>query len=320
MSPRPLNEEAPRMKKHLSKGFTLIELLVVIAIIAILAAILFPVFAQAKLQAKKASSLSNVKEQGLALLMYTNDSDDLFPMAEYGDDYSAATPHIAWTTVVYPYVKNGDQLVDPLAGNVVCTGKAGIFADPAAPRIPSPTDVHQEGYEFGVNRLICADDYNGGETWFNGNGQVLSPLATTAIDTPGDRVLMAEKGLNTVQDGWSYPWIVDWQFQYIGSIAHTPGNPATVYRDGDDSWNPASPVYSPNIDTDCVHGISDGGWECAAHPRYRYSLVSTFTFTDGHSKGLRRGALQWWHNIYVPRGDITNSNWTYGWYYPGEPF
>src|ERR1700686_1703923 len=64
------------------RGFTLIELLVVIAIIAILAAILFPVFAQAKLQAKKISSLANVKEVGLAELMYMNDSDDNFVLGD----------------------------------------------------------------------------------------------------------------------------------------------------------------------------------------------------------------------------------------------
>jgi hypothetical protein len=202
----------------------------------------------------------------------------------------------------------------------VCTGKAGVFLDPAAPRIPSQTVVSQEGYEFGVNRLICSDNYNGGETWFNGNGQVLVPLSQTSLDAPADRVLISEKGMNTVADGWSYPWIVDWQSQYIGSIATQPGNPATVYRDGDDSWNPASPVYSPNIDTDCVAGVSDGAWECAAHPRYRYALNSTFGFADGHSKSLHRGGLMWWHNIYVPRSDITTASWTYGWYYPSEPF
>src|SRR5271167_4373871 len=62
--------------KH--RGFTLIELLVVIAIIAILAAILFPVFAQAKAAAKKTASLSNVKQIGLGGLMYCNDYDDMF--------------------------------------------------------------------------------------------------------------------------------------------------------------------------------------------------------------------------------------------------
>jgi prepilin-type N-terminal cleavage/methylation domain-containing protein len=66
------------MKK---KAFTLIELLVVIAIIAILAAILFPVFAQAKLAAKEVSGLSNTKQVGLGTLMYLNDYDDTYPLA-----------------------------------------------------------------------------------------------------------------------------------------------------------------------------------------------------------------------------------------------
>ncbi len=64
----------------MKRAFTLIELLVVIAIIAILAAILFPVFAQAKAAAKKTVCLSNVKQQALAFTMYANDNDDWTPM------------------------------------------------------------------------------------------------------------------------------------------------------------------------------------------------------------------------------------------------
>ena len=70
----------------MKKAFTLIELLVVIAIIAILAAILFPVFAQAKLAAKKTSSLADVKEIGLAEIMYQNDSDDYFVLESNADN------------------------------------------------------------------------------------------------------------------------------------------------------------------------------------------------------------------------------------------
>ncbi len=300
-------------------AFTLIELLVVIAIIAILAAILFPVFAQAKLAAKKAVTISNMKESSLGLIMYSSDSDDYFPMAEYGDDYSAATPHITWTTMVYPYIKNGDQAIDPVAGNRVSLGKAGVFIDVVAPTVPV-NDPTFDGYSIGVNRLICTDDYNGGESWFNGAGQVLPALSSTQIDAPADRVLAATKGMNSTADKWSYPWIVDWQTQYIGSIATTPGDASTVYRDGDTSWNPTSTVYSPYINTDCESGISDGKWECAAHPRYRYANHAVFAYTDGHVNSLGLGQLRWWHNIYVPRGDLSTNSWVYGWYYPSEPY
>jgi len=71
------------------KAFALIELLVVIAIIAILAAILFPVFAQAKVAAKKASDLSNLKQIGTSVMIYTSDYDDLFPL-QAGRDCSGA--------------------------------------------------------------------------------------------------------------------------------------------------------------------------------------------------------------------------------------
>ncbi len=300
-----------------SKAFTLIELLVVIAIIAILAAILFPVFAQAKLAAKKTVTLSNLKQASLGLIMYSTDSDDLFPMAEYGDN-DPAHPHLTWTTNVYPYVKNGDQAVDS-HGLTVCTGKDGLFKDAAAPSLDLK-NAAVEGYYFGVNRLICAANYDGGQPWYDGNGQIIPPMSQTQIDTPADRVLIAEKGLNSSNDQWNYPWFVDWQFQYIDSIAHTPGDASTVYRDGDTSQEPSSPIYSPKYDTDCQNGFSDGNWECAAHPRYRYAKQAVFGFADGHVKAITRGGLKWFKNIYVPRSGITSSSWTYGWYYPQEPF
>src|SRR5687767_15151350 len=66
-------------------AFTLIELLVVIAIIAIVAAILFPVFAQAREKARQASCQSNLRQLGLATLMYAQDYDEVFPLSQYSD-------------------------------------------------------------------------------------------------------------------------------------------------------------------------------------------------------------------------------------------
>lgn len=94
----------------MKKAFTLIELLVVIAIIAILAAILFPVFAQAKAAAKASVAISNQKQVILGELMYSNDYDDMVPMQYYN---TTPTTQIEWKELLQPYIKNVDIFRDP---------------------------------------------------------------------------------------------------------------------------------------------------------------------------------------------------------------
>jgi len=95
----------------MKRAFTLIELLVVIAIIAILAAILFPVFAQAKAAAKKTQALSNAKQTSMGILMYMNDSDDVFPVGSGCAWFYPWDGGWAWDT--QPYIKSLPILRDP---------------------------------------------------------------------------------------------------------------------------------------------------------------------------------------------------------------
>jgi prepilin-type N-terminal cleavage/methylation domain-containing protein/prepilin-type processing-associated H-X9-DG protein len=109
-------------------GFTLIELLVVIAIIAILAAILFPVFAQARSKARQTACLSNTKQLGNALMMYSQDYDETFPMFSYLNMDSNIY------TIVNPYSKNQDIWLCPSMSDVkgeVQAGVAGKISDQA---------------------------------------------------------------------------------------------------------------------------------------------------------------------------------------------
>jgi prepilin-type N-terminal cleavage/methylation domain-containing protein/prepilin-type processing-associated H-X9-DG protein len=97
--------------RNRSTGFTLIELLVVIAIIAILAAILFPVFARAREKARQTNCLSNTKQMSLAFHQYVIDYDEMLPYAHFENDL------MVWS-VLYPYYKNWDILTCPSAKGI----------------------------------------------------------------------------------------------------------------------------------------------------------------------------------------------------------
>lgn len=164
------------------RGFTLIELLVVIAIIAILAAILFPVFARAREKARQTSCLSNLKQLGLGMVMYAQDYDETFPRMAFGG-YLDAPPapedptwnlrtqnglwYKTWPTSIYPYVKNIQLFRCPsttYTNNGIaygipsrCIDKSGAYVDFFADRsinlaqLVKPSETIMIGEKYGGN-------------------------------------------------------------------------------------------------------------------------------------------------------------------------
>ncbi len=251
-------------------GFTLIELLVVIAIIAILAAILFPVFAQAKEAAKKTVCLSNTKEIAIAELLYSNDYDDyVIPgnLSNANEDNATPDPIAtqvtgSWVNTIQPYLKNKQLLFCPsfsvsalenAMDAAVCDGNGtpGSGWNPniysGAIELPPLNNVYMAHY--GIARAAAFNQCNSG---YNG---ATSPYA------------------NYAGSGWfeDSPTAYHWQSLTVTSVVE----PARNANIGDD--------YTA-IRPDGKFVISKFG--CEATGRHGGS-VANFSFLDGHSKSLK---------------------------------
>jgi len=140
------------VRRSTGRGFTLIELLVVIAIIAILAAILFPVFSRARAKARQTSCLSNLKQLGLAMSMYAQDYDEIYPMWDnFPDSWGGPGAYVfTWDSAIQPYMKNADLLTcpdDPWGKSATAPNKVRSYAMPRYVSgiqdgaLPAPTDT-----------------------------------------------------------------------------------------------------------------------------------------------------------------------------------
>jgi prepilin-type N-terminal cleavage/methylation domain-containing protein/prepilin-type processing-associated H-X9-DG protein len=178
------------MSKHhamKSRAFTLIELLVVIAIIAVLAAILFPVFAQAKESAKRTACLSNARQQSTSLRLYLQDENDTVPLAYRS--YSDGQYHDVWNLVM-PYAKSQDLFFCPDRNEKGCTGDWG--------ENPGERCIGY-GFNWGPIQTFSDGDFEGGlmeayqqhEDWEGALGRnagaVQEPAATLAFGDTHDR-------------------------------------------------------------------------------------------------------------------------------------
>ena len=146
------------MEKTLQTGFTLIELLVVIAIIAILAAILFPVFAQAREKARQISCVSNLKQLGLGFMQYVQDNDETFASVYDGQSNQVSSSDLRfWPYAISPYVKSAGVYHCP---DDVSTNAVSYLAN-------SGTDLKNLAtfsLPSGTLLLVDGDDNNDGQT------------------------------------------------------------------------------------------------------------------------------------------------------------
>jgi prepilin-type N-terminal cleavage/methylation domain-containing protein len=298
----------------ISRAFTLIELLVVIAIIAILAAILFPVFAQAKEAAKKTQCLSNQKNIGLGLIMYSGDFDDHFSPC-WMENFTPANPNgifTEWKTMVQPYIKNGNI--------VTVSGSAGVPTGPgtiwACPDFPSKVDRD----EFSVHADICPEPTFDGNTFVKNN----TGLSQTNLSTPAATVLMTEVGSFGPTLPYGYADFYTTEYFYsndgVGAQGQHDNNSAAfnvggVNGESTDGETGASGEYCNDNDASSNYSPDCGWWPKGAFlPRYRHGQtavtngVSDMVFGDGHAKSIVKGQLGWYKNIYDPNFSTSDND------------
>ena len=164
----------------MKKGFTLIELLVVIAIIAILAAILFPVFARAREKARQTSCLSNLKQLGLGLLMYSQDYDEKFPTYLWGEGNTGVANSCTWWGGIYPYVKNVQIFA--------CPSRNTTGNDSFPVWLPSNPQFVNQSINYGYNELMA---------------NTAGGIAMARLTSPSETVVLGDCSSSWIGGYWS---------------------------------------------------------------------------------------------------------------------
>lgn len=247
------------MSRHSrTSGFTLIELLVVIAIIAILAAILFPVFAQAREKARSISCLSNTKQIGTATMMYLQDYDESMPIGYYGTlNYD---PEVIWHFVISPYMGEG-KFDFYNQGNV---------AKPAVRTCPS--SITRNALSYSMNQRVGGNgDIN--DSSATDAGWYYRPISQAAMSHVAETVLYG--------DGTQNP---AWGGNCGALFWWTPG-----LINGWGGAPPASDTEWATIDNDT------GAAASRFQVRYRHTTGANLVYGDGHAKWARRGGLKLWN-------------------------
>ncbi len=231
------------------RAFTLIELLVVIAIIAILAAILFPVFSQAREKARATSCLSNTKQIALAVHMYAQDYDETYAMSLY---FVAPNVWVSFYDAHVPYVKNADILRCPSAPTEI--DWPGMIQFLTGGRLTTPGNFRYASYN---GNYALFEDGNWGEPL--GQRTAVAPIRMAELPFPAHT--------SAFFDGWLH-------VQFYSPIA--PRHNETVncaFADGHAKAVRARRNPNPTVPPDPIKGRRLDEWLVAESLRWRHPAV-----------------------------------------------
>lgn len=259
------------------RGFTLIELLVVIAIIAILAAILFPVFAQAREKARAISCLSNEKQINLAILMYSQDYDETYPEDGIFYFYSGT----GWASLVAPYIKSTQLFWCPDDSGPTNGLDRIVGGFGGGPMISYTANGVMGGARKADNvcyGVICGNPYSFG--WPQPSWYQSQPMTLAGVNSPAATISFTEMHSDDVH--------------LLSGLGFLGYNPTDIWPTNILLWE-CSPFGG-----DCYYNVDgsqipDGAWPAStAYPLGKSGGVSVhhtgtanFAFADGHVKAMR---------------------------------
>jgi len=249
-----MKQQTPRQE---SRGFTLIELLVVIAIIAILAAILVPVFARAREKARAISCLSNIKEVTLASMMYSQDYDELI-IPEWLNEGWVNDWDRMWPVIIQPYLKNYQTTVCPDA------------PQDEGPDWPYDQENHRVGSSIAINDLMS--------TWDTGT------VKMSAIIAPSFSVHFADAGC-----------VYDMKYANNNQDWGTGGSQGYLDFDADPDNN--NQTYGSDTEGTWFFNEARASWGSDHYPMPspRHDGMCNVSFFDGHAKSIKLS--QYWIKI-----------------------